>query len=69
MADSSNESEDQSYEVKIRILGNEIFAIALSTTSTSSRWITVALVSIFALLTLLGAYGDKIATLYRWLVG
>ena len=63
-----DQSEDQSYEVKIRILGNEIFAIALSTTSTSSRWVTVALVSIFALLTLLGAYGDKIATLYHWLV-
>ena len=69
MADSSNESDDQSYEVKLRILGNEVFAIALSTTSTSSRWITVALVSIFSILTLIGAYGEKIVNLYRHLAG
>ena len=64
-----DQNEDQSYEVKLRILGNEVFAIALSTTSTSSRWITVALVSIFALLTLLGAYGEKIVSLYQHLAG
>lgn len=63
-----DQSEDQSYELKIRILGNEIFAVALTTTSTSSRWITVALISIFSTLVLLGAYGEKFIELYRWLV-
>jgi predicted DNA repair protein MutK len=62
-----DQSEDQTYELKIRILGNEIFAIALATTSTSSRWITVALISIFSTLVLLGAYGEKLIELYRWL--
>ena len=64
-----DETEDQSYEFKIRILGNEVFAVALSSTSTNNKWIAIALVSIFTTLTLLGAYGEKLATLYRWLVG
>ena len=63
-----DQSEDQSYEVNIRILGNEIFAVRLSTTSTSNRWVLISLVSIFSFLTILGAYGDKFVELYRWLV-
>ncbi len=61
-----DESEDQSYELSIRILGNEILGVKLSTTSTSSRWITVAVLTIFSSLVLLGAYGDKLVQLYHW---
>ena len=61
-----DESEDQSYEMSIRILGNEILGVKLSTTSTSSRWITVAVLTIFSSLVLLGAYGDKLMQLYHW---
>lgn len=64
-----DENDDQSYELKIRILGNEVFAVALSSTSTNNKWIAIALVSIFTTLTLLGAYGEKLVTLYHWLVG
>lgn len=60
-----DENEDQTYELKIRILGNEIFAIALSSSSTSNRWIAIALVSIFSVLTVVGAYGEKLASLYH----
>lgn len=65
---SMDQSEDQSYEVNIRLLGNEIFAVKLSTTSTSNRWVLVSLVSIFTFLTLIGAYGEQFIQLYRWLV-
>ena len=60
-----DKNEDQAYELKIRILGNEVFAINLSSTSTSSRWIAIALISIFSLLTVLGAYGEKLVNLYK----
>lgn len=63
-----DQSEDQQYEVNIRVLGNEIFAVRLSTTSTSNRWVLISLVSIFSFLTILGAYGEKFIELYRWLV-
>ena len=61
------QDDNQSYELKIRVLGNEIFAVALSSSSTNNKWIAIALVSIFATITLLGAYGDKLVSLYRWI--
>lgn len=64
-----DESEDQSYEISFRVLGNEIFGVKLSTTSTSTRWVAVAILTIFSSLVLLGAYGDKFINLYHWLVG
>lgn len=60
-----DDSEDQSYEISLRILGNEIFGIKLSTTSTNSRWITVAILTIFSMLVLLGAYGEKLVNFYK----
>ena len=64
-----DESEDQSYEISLRILGNEIIGVKLSTTSTSTRWVTVAILTIFSSLVLLGAYGEKLIQLYKWLIG
>ena len=64
-----DKEEDQAYEMKLRILGKEIFAISLSSTSTSSRWIIIALVSIFCVLTILGAYGEKIGRMYHAIAG
>ena len=58
-------NQPQTYELKIRVLGNEVLALALSTTSTSSRWIAISIVSMFSLLTVLGAYGDKLVELYK----
>lgn len=62
------EAEDQSYELSVRVLGNELLGVRLSTTSTSSRWIAVAVITIFSSLVLLGAYGEKIVNLYQWAV-
>ena len=64
-----DKNEDQSYELKIRILGNEVIAVSLSTTSTSDRWIIVTFVTIFSMLVILGAYGDKFAQYYQSVVG
>lgn len=59
----------QEYEVKFRFLGNEIFAIALSSTSVSNKWVIIALVSIFSILTILGAYGEKFVAMYNSIIG
>jgi hypothetical protein len=52
-----DQSEDQSYEMSIRLLGNEILGVKLS---------TVAVLTIFSSLVLLGAYGEKLMQLYHW---
>jgi hypothetical protein len=58
----------KSYEVKLRILGNEVFAISLSSSSDSNRWVAIGLVTVFSVLTVLGAYGDQLVTLYHNLI-
>ncbi len=58
--------QQKTYEIKIRILGNEIFAIGLTSTSDSNRWVTIGLVTIFSILTVIGAYGEKFIGLYKW---
>lgn len=65
MAESN---ESNTYEFRVRILGNEILAIGLSSSSDSNRWIALGLVSVFSLLTILGAYGEKLVSLYHYLI-
>lgn len=58
-----NIKEEQSmkkYELSIRFLGNEIFAIGMASSSDSNKWILIGLVSMFSILTVLGAYGSSL---------
>ncbi len=58
-----------SYAIRLRLLGNEIFAIELAAADTSNRLLAAGLVTVFCLLTVLGAYGDKFIKLYQDLIG
>lgn len=69
MTDNVDVNDDQTYEISIRILSNEIFGVRLSTTSTSNKWLVISLVTIFSFITLLGAYGDKLSSLYNSIAG
>jgi hypothetical protein len=55
------------YEMHIRFFGNELFAVGFKTPDTSNRVVLLGTVSVFAFLSLLGAYGDKIVQLYKYL--
>lgn len=63
-----SEDNKKFYEIKLRILGNEVFAVSLSSSSDSNRWILIGLVTMFSLLTVLGAYGEKIVNFYQNLI-
>lgn len=62
-------SKENMYEIKIRVLGNEIFAIALSAPDNSNRVLLAGLVTVFSILTVLGAYGSNLLTLFKSLMG
>ena len=64
-----DKNEDQSYNFKLCLLGHEIFAIELKSTSTSDRWVAIVLMSVFCTFVLLGAYGEKLIHLYRLAFG
>jgi hypothetical protein len=62
-------NHDNMYEVKIRVLGNEIFAIAIEAPDTSNRVLLAGLVTVFCVLTILGAYGSDLVALFKSLTG
>lgn len=55
----------KTYEFRIRFLGNEILAVGFSTSNDSNRWLAAGLVTVFCVLTVLGAYGEKIGSLLK----
>ena len=57
------------FEIKIRILGNEIFAIALSTNNHSARWVNISLLVIVGVVATIGFFGDRFASLLGWVAG
>lgn len=53
------------YEFRLRILGNEIVAMSIGSSSTSNKWIALGLLSMFSLLLIFGEYGDKFIDFYN----
>ena len=58
-------SQPQSYNFKLSLLGHEIFEVSLSSTSTSDRWVAITIISMFCVLTVIGAYGEKFINMYQ----
>ena len=58
-------TENKSYEIKIRLLGNEVFAIGLTATDTSNRILAFGLITVFCTLTIIGAYGEKLVGVFK----
>lgn len=69
MATEQHESDGREYNISIRVLGNEVLGFHLGTNSESNKWVGIGFLTLFSLMTLLGAYGEKLISLYRWLIG
>lgn len=69
MADNTESNNLKTYELKLRILGNEVFAVGLSSSSEDNKWIAIGIISVFSILTVLGAYGEKLIQFYHSVVG
>ena len=67
--DQPIDENKKTYEVRIRILGNEVFAIGLISSSDTNRWIVVGMLTTFSLLTIIGAYGEKFVNFYHSIAG
>ena len=63
----STKPDPATYEFKLRILGNEVFAVSLSTSNSSNRWTILSVGTILATLLLLVTYGTDLAASYRTL--
>ena len=55
------------YEFRLRVLGNEVFAVSLSTSNSSNRWTILSITTILITLVLLGTYGGTLVESYKTL--
>ena len=61
--------QENMYEIKIRVLGNEIFAIALAAPDSSNRILLGGLVTVFCVITIIVAYGSQLVNIFKTLTG
>lgn len=52
---------DSNFEIAIRVLGNEIFALSLTSDSMNKKWLSYAIVIMFLFLLTISLFGDTIA--------
>ena len=58
------EKEDNnSYEITIRILGNEVLGFGLKSSSKSNKWALIGLITLGVIVGILLNYGDKLVQL------
>lgn len=57
-----------SFEVRLRLLGNEIFAISISAAPLEKKWVSWALIISFITVLFLGLFGQPIASFYNSLI-
>jgi len=61
--------QENTYEIKICALGKEIFAIALAVPDFSNRILLGGLVTVFCVITIIGAYGSQLVNIFKTLTG
>lgn len=52
---------DSTFEIAIRILGNELFALSLTSDSLNKKWLSYSVVIMFLFLVTIAVFGDAIA--------
>lgn len=62
-------SELNRYEIKLKLLGHEIFELSIGSSITSNKWIAIGSLFTFAILVIIGAYGEKFISLYKLAFG
>ena len=66
---SENITTKQSYEIALRIVGNEIFSLRISTDSESNRWVAITITTILLFAVMVVLFGDEFIRFISSLVG
>jgi hypothetical protein len=59
---------DGNFEVRLRLLGNEVFAVSISADPLDKKWVSWALIISFVTVIGLAMFGEPIANFYSDLV-
>ena len=63
----SEENEAEDFEVSIRVLGNEILALRMTTTKTSNKWMFASIITLGLLIWAISIFGPSIVTFMKGL--
>ena len=66
---SENITTKQSYEIALRIVGNEIFSLRISTDSESNRWVAITITTILLFAGMIVLFGDAFIRFISSLMG
>ena len=61
----SEENEAEDFEVSIRVLGNEILALRMTTTKTSNKWMFASIITLGLLIWAISIFGPSIVTFMK----
>jgi hypothetical protein len=56
---------NENFEVSIRVLGNEIFALKMETTKTSNKWMFASIITLGLLIWGISLFGPTIVTFMK----
>jgi hypothetical protein len=65
----ADEFDDGTFEIRLRLLGNEIFAISISANPLDKKWVSWALLISFVTVISLSIFGEPLANFYHSMVG
>lgn len=63
------EDDDRRFEMSLRLMGNEVIAIALFSSSPNNKWLWMSLGAILTLVLIITIFGPDISNFYRSLIG
>ena len=66
---SENNTTKQSYEIALKIVGNEIFSLRISTDSESNRWVAITITTILLFAGMIVLFGDAFIDFFKMLSG
>jgi hypothetical protein len=70
MSDPINpDDDDRKFELALRLMGNEVIAIALFSNSPSSKWLWMSIGAVLVLFISITLFGADISTFYKSLLG
>ena len=58
-------SDDRRFEVALRLMGREVIAVALFSSSASSRWLWMSIGAVIVVVIGFVFYGSSLAEIYR----
>ena len=61
----NEEDKSEDFEVSIRVLGNEILALRMTTTKTSNKWMFASIITLGLLIWAISIFGPSIVTFMK----